>query len=98
MHELVESIRRMQIDQWQAGKRIPVEVYLDQHPSLRDQEEFVLDLIYGEIVMRRSLGETIDLAEYCERFPTHAAQLRRQLEFDRLMEPSQATPEPSSQT
>jgi WD40 repeat protein len=57
-----------------------VEAYLGQHPSLREDVEAVLDLIYNEWAIREARGDSLELDEYVGRFPEFAEPLRMQWE------------------
>ena len=61
------------------GEPFQAESYLERHPALRNHSEAILDLIYQEMVLRESRGETPALAEYLERFPALAALPRVRL-------------------
>ncbi len=61
-----------------AGERIPAEAYLALHPTLHGGEA-AFELIYGEYLIRESLGESPKLEEFFWRFPDFAERLRRQL-------------------
>jgi hypothetical protein len=45
-------LRFDQRQRWQKGERVQVEAYLQEQPTLQDDSEAVLDLIYNEIVLR----------------------------------------------
>jgi serine/threonine protein kinase len=47
-----------------------------------------LDLIYSEVLLREQRGEQPALAEYLERFPDLADQLRLQFELDEVVQPT----------
>jgi serine/threonine protein kinase len=51
------------------GEPARVEEYLARHPSLADDPDGVLDLIYQEIVLRAEHGEAPRIDEYRRRFP-----------------------------
>jgi tetratricopeptide (TPR) repeat protein len=76
---------------WQQQDRIRVEAYLDQHPSLRDFPEAVLDLIYHEIVLREESGDPPRLEEYLRRFPQYAAPLCLQFQVHEAIEANPLT-------
>jgi serine/threonine-protein kinase len=82
--ELLEEVRRQQFESWLAGERASVESYLDRYPSLRDQPESAVDLIYSEILLREQLGEAVAWDEYISRFPAYAAALQRQSKLHAL--------------
>jgi len=88
--ELIALLRADQLQRWQRGQRVPAEVYLQEVPTLRDDPELAIDLIFSEFVLRRDvLGEAPSLDEYVARFPQHAIALRHQHELEALwLEPA----------
>ncbi len=72
------ALLEAQAERWERGDRTPVEALIAETPDL--PEELVVDLIYHEIVLRERAGERPTLAEYVQRFPTRAAELRLQFE------------------
>src|SRR5262249_2687626 len=82
---LVEQRRR-----WQRGDRVPVAAVLQRLPDPAGNVEGVLDLIYNELLLREELGELPQVAEYQQRFPHLAEQLRIQFKVDRAMVPGTA--------
>jgi tetratricopeptide (TPR) repeat protein/predicted Ser/Thr protein kinase len=72
-------------ERWKSGERIPVEVYLDSFPSLREDPEKAVELVYGEFLVREELGEAPDLEAYVERFPAYAHRLREQIDLHRAL-------------
>jgi serine/threonine-protein kinase len=85
MHNLVAEIRAEQRAEWQAGRRVSVEKYLDRHPALWNDDEAVLDVICSEILLTEEMGEPVDLDGYLQRFPKYAEELRRQRAFDEMV-------------
>ncbi len=83
---LVESLRRDQRSQWQAGARITAETYVQQHPALREDAEGTLELLYNEILIRLEAGEVPRLEEYQARFPPLAARLELLFEVHSVLE------------
>jgi hypothetical protein len=79
-----------QRQRWEQGRRILVESYLAQFPSLGTDQEAVLDLIYNEVYLREQHGEPADLAEYVQRFPQWTAELRLQFEVHQAIQTSSA--------
>src|SRR5262249_9227199 len=77
---LVEQLEGDQHARWQRGERVSVEVYLERHPTLRDDPEGVVDLIYHEFLLRQQTGEAPPLEEYLGRFPHLSQRLRDQWE------------------
>src|SRR5262249_47554394 len=60
-------------------------------PTLADDAESLLDLVYGEVLLREQSGETVALEEYLRRFPAHELSLKRQFELHRAL-PTGALP------
>ncbi len=90
--ELIELLCSDQVHRWRSGERIPAEAYLSLHPTLHSHGEAAFELIYGEYLIRESLGESPKLEEFFWRFPDFAARLRRQLGLHRALgEPSPRT-------
>jgi eukaryotic-like serine/threonine-protein kinase len=83
-----EKLLADQRGRWRRGDRVRVEQLVAQRPGLRDQTEVLLDLIYGEVVLRREAGERPNLSEYLDRFPTLADPIRVQFEVDEAISPT----------
>ena len=66
---------------WRDGERLSVEAFLQEFPPPTLDDEEVLDLIYGEVVLREEDGESPDLDEYLRRFPQYAEELRAQFDI-----------------
>jgi predicted Ser/Thr protein kinase len=80
---------------WQRGERVPVESYLEALPAPAPPD-LVVDLVYGEFVLRQEAGEAPTVEEYLTRFPDRAADIRRQLGVHESLsgaEPASASPE-----
>jgi WD40 repeat protein len=78
---LTEQRRR-----WAAGDRVRVAHFLDSQPLLRDHPEVLLDLIYGEFLLRREAGERPAVGDYLADFPDLAEALRVQFEVDAALD------------
>jgi WD40 repeat protein len=74
--ELVARLQVEQRDRWKGGDRVLVEAFLQEHPALGEHADWVLDLVFREIALRDEAGETLDVDEYCRRFPAFATQLQ----------------------
>jgi urea transport system substrate-binding protein len=74
--ELTEVLRTDQRERWLRGERPQAEAYLQLHHSFYPHSEHAVDLLLGEFLVRRELGEAPTLDEYCQRFPHFAEQLR----------------------
>jgi hypothetical protein len=69
---------RLQADQarrWRAGRGVPVEAYRELLPESGGPPGLIVELILGEILLRRERGERPDPAEYTRRFPDLAGAL-----------------------
>ena len=84
--ELIELLCADQLHRWRGGERIPAEAYLSLHPTLQGNGEVAFELIYGEYLVRESLGESPKLEEFFWRFPAFAGRMRRQLELHQALE------------
>jgi serine/threonine protein kinase/tetratricopeptide (TPR) repeat protein len=78
---------------WREGQRVAVEAFLERCPSLRLDEECLLDLLYNEIRLREEAGETPTLEEYDQRFPQLGESLRVQFQVHQVMRPGEALAE-----
>jgi serine/threonine protein kinase/predicted Zn-dependent protease len=74
-------LRADQQQRWQRGERVRVATYLEHLPELRGDDEMLLDLVYGEIVLRRQLGQMPQLEEYLPLLPRCARQLASRFAF-----------------
>jgi WD40 repeat protein len=86
---LAEVAAVLACDQWQrwhAGQRVPAEEYLRRRPDLAADADTALELIYGEFLVRQSLGEQPSPHEFLDRFPAFAAGLRDQFELFQALE------------
>jgi hypothetical protein len=83
--ELAAVLRVDQRERWQAGERVPAEMYLRHLPDPPDPE-IALDLIYNEYLIRERIGERPAPDEFARRFPAHAGMLRDQLALHRAVE------------
>jgi hypothetical protein len=92
--ESAERVAVLLVDQrerWQVGQRIPAEAYLRRFPDLEADSEAVVELAYGEFLLREQRGERPVLEEYQWRFPNHYARLRQQVELHRVLHGTGAT-------
>lgn len=76
--EWINLVRADQMRRWPRGERVLVEEYLAACPKFADDDAAVLDVVYQEIVLRDGQGDCPDVPEYVQRFPQHAARLKRQ--------------------
>jgi serine/threonine-protein kinase len=84
--QFLEVLLVDQRERWRSGERVLVETYLEQQPTLRSDEEAVLDLAYRELLLRRRMSENPSEEEYFERFPQYEARLRKLMEVDRFID------------
>ncbi len=54
----IEEILDEQRARWDRGERPLVEDFLAQHPTLREDAEATVDVIYHDFVIRQALGES----------------------------------------
>ena len=95
--ELTELLCTDQRQRWLHGQRPEVEAYLALHGSFHPGAEPAIDLVLGEFLARRELGESPTLDEYCRRFPELAGQLPLHVGlYDALGEVGPARDDPAS--
>src|SRR5262249_61995465 len=75
---LVDRVRAEQCEGWHGGERVLAEAYLAKEPTLADDGEALLDLIYSEVLLREEHGERTTADEYAARFPRLSDAIRRQ--------------------
>jgi predicted Ser/Thr protein kinase len=88
--QLLAVVRVDQQQRWQRGERVLAERYFQLCPTLAEDAENAVVLVYGEFLLREQLGRSPDPEEYLRRFPRHAEQLRLQFELHRVLEEGQA--------
>jgi len=79
----------LRVDQWERRRRgewVPAESYLDAFPTVRQDPERAIDLVFAEYLLREQLGQSPTLDEYAGRFPQYADQLKLQVELHQAME------------
>src|SRR5262249_22753807 len=86
----LDRLREEQRRRWRGGERVLVEALLQSHPTLARDPQWLLELLYQEVVLREGRGEQVTLAEYQARFPDLAAALRDQFEVHRALESADA--------
>ena len=86
LFELATDIRAEQRRRWLERDRVDVEALLERARRLRDDPECVLDLIYGEILLREEFGDSPGLDEYARRFPELSDRLATLFEVHRAIE------------
>jgi WD40 repeat protein/serine/threonine protein kinase len=100
--EATEVVAVLLVDQrerWQVGERVPAESYLRRFPSLEADSEAVVELAYGEFLLREERSERPTIEEYLWRFLNHQTRLRLQVELHlALRGNSAASPEVQSVT
>ncbi len=70
-----------QRERWFRGHQVIVEAYLALQTGLADDEELLLDFLYGEVLLREDNGQQPQAAEYLQRFPQLAGPLKRQFQL-----------------
>src|SRR5262249_24988173 len=62
--------------QWEEGRRVELEAYVEQYPELGTPAGVPSELIHAEYEARRQTGPQADLAELARRFPRQAQEVR----------------------
>jgi hypothetical protein len=73
---LVELVRIDLERQWERGRPVRVEEYLEAYPELGTANTVSADLLLEEVAVRARFGSA-DLDEFARRFPKQAARLRQ---------------------
>jgi serine/threonine protein kinase/formylglycine-generating enzyme required for sulfatase activity len=92
--QLLAELRRC----WDAGKRIPVEKLIAQHPGFAENKQDLMELVCCEFCLRQKRGENPQLEEYERRFPQLAPALARQIPPRRALAAESDQPAPANQT
>ncbi|HVS34443.1 MAG TPA: protein kinase [Gemmataceae bacterium] len=79
-NEKLDRLLDRQRKGWGRGEGVPVEALLANHPTLRDDPDCLLDLVWNEVDLRTARGEAPQLDEYQKRFPALSDDLRKQFE------------------
>jgi eukaryotic-like serine/threonine-protein kinase len=87
LHEILDE----QSACWARGEPRPAEEFFERFPVLGDSPDAALDVIYQELLLRRSRGERPELEEYIRRFPSFKDQLTRQFAIDHVMRTADET-------
>jgi serine/threonine protein kinase len=98
---LVELIKIDLERNWQNGRQVAIESYLQDYPELGTADTLSPELLQVEYRVRKQFDATADLADFARRFPRQAEQLRVLMETvvdARPADPSMATPNPSPST
>jgi len=85
----VQALWDDQRRRWLSGERTAVETYLGVLPPAL-AAELLLDLIYGEFVLRLEAGEAPRADEYAARFPDHREAIERQLRLHQVLSDTEA--------
>jgi serine/threonine-protein kinase len=85
LEQLVEVLHIDQRERWRAGETILAETYLQSYPSVAENMETALDLIYSEFRFRADIGDKPSIEEFLGRFPQFRASLEEQFQFYRAM-------------
>jgi WD40 repeat protein len=83
--QIVEVLLVDQAERFRLGQGVPAEAYLESFPSVRDDPEQAVDLIFAEFLLREELGEQPAPEELLRRFPQHAGVLKLQVELHQAM-------------
>jgi predicted ATPase len=83
---LAAVLRVDQRERWAIGERVSAADYLREFPSLRDDPEAAIEVIYGEFLLRMELGEAPSLAEFQRDHPGYADRLAIQVELHRALD------------
>jgi serine/threonine protein kinase/Tfp pilus assembly protein PilF len=92
--ELVSEV----IALWAQGASPDARAVLARHPELNANKSLVLDLAYEEYCCRKEAGAPPDPDEFCARFPSFQASLRRLIRAHQFLEQSSPLPDDNAPT
>ncbi len=84
-NDLLDRALDRQREAWLSGARPTVEL-IARSASIPSEPDFLLDLIYNEIVLREEIGESPQLDEYLEKFPQLGEDLQLHFEVHRAIQ------------
>lgn len=87
---LAALIRRQIEVRLRGGGQCVAENYLERFPSVANDPELAIDVIYTEFLTREEVGQQPRLDEYRSRFPQYAQALTEQIEFHRALAATQS--------
>ena len=90
--QMLEVLLVDQAERFHLGQGVPAEAYLDAFPSVRDDPEHAVDVIFAEYLRREERGEQPAAEDYLRRFSQHAAALQLQVELHQAMGADRAVP------
>jgi serine/threonine protein kinase/Tfp pilus assembly protein PilF len=79
--ELASEIK----NQWKRGEPADAGHAIARYPELRQEKSVILDLAYEEYCLHIEAGAPPDPDEFCERFPSFKASLRRLIDAHRFL-------------
>jgi predicted Ser/Thr protein kinase len=62
--------------QWQLGRKVALEKYLEAYAELGGKSGVAADLIWAEMTAKTKAGVAVDLEDYIQAYPNQAAELR----------------------
>ena len=74
------SVVEIQKQRWATGDRISVEALVAEHADVASESDVIMDLIYGEVLLREGVGEEPDPNDYYRRFPALKSPIARQFQ------------------
>src|SRR5439155_9604870 len=82
----IDALRAEQREAWQRGEPILLEALLRQHPNVTLSDDELLELILGEVQLRRQSGDCPMDGGYVARFPALKEQLLHALTMQRALD------------
>jgi serine/threonine protein kinase len=89
-----ESLRDEQLERWRKGDCVTIEQLQSERPADFQTlgEEGLLDLIYGEILLREEAGQQSTVDQFIQRFPSLADAIGRQFTVHEALSESSLWP------
>jgi len=80
------------VRRWQAGEAPNALAAINSHPEVASVKSLVIDLAYEEFCLRSEAGETLDIGEFCSRFPDYQTSIQKRLEVHEFFADSFPSP------
>jgi serine/threonine protein kinase len=84
--EEAEQALEEQRNRWKIGDFVSVEALVRENPGLGSSKPALMELVYGEIVLREENKEKPKVEEYVERFPQISEAIVRQFQVHHSLE------------
>ena len=82
----LENLLDRQRKSWKAGSPIKVDEIVRQFPALKEREDFLIDLLYAEVLLREENGDAPARSDYTILFPYLKEKIDRQFQVHEALD------------